>query len=315
MRRIVDDQLDDWMTGLAAISIEGPRGVGKTVTASRRARSVVDLDQPGRGDLISFEPSDFDRGPYPVLFDEWQRYPPVWDAVRRSVDRDATPGRFLLTGSAEPVGAPIHSGAGRIVTLRMRPMSLAERGVDAPVVSLSAMLSGPPPPIRAEATATLSTYAGEILRSGFPGIRELPAKVRKVHLDGYLDRVVRKEFPELGQVVRRPATLRAWLTAYAAATSTTASYTALLDASTAGLADKPSKPTALTYRDVLQQLWLLEPVPGWLPQRSGFTRLGQAPKHQLSDPALAARLLNVGEHALLTGTEAPGEQLSLDPPF
>jgi hypothetical protein len=79
----------------------------------------------------------------PVVIDEWQYHPPVWDVVRRAVDDDPTPGRFLLTGSASPPSRSLHSGAGRIVRLRMRPLSLAERGVVRPTVSLAGTPSRP----------------------------------------------------------------------------------------------------------------------------------------------------------------------------
>ncbi|WP_231949951.1 DUF4143 domain-containing protein [Alloactinosynnema sp. L-07] len=91
------------------------------------------------------------------------------------------------------------------------------------------------------------------------------------------------------------------MTAYAAATSTTTSYNAILDAATAGESDKPAKTTTIVYRDVLSQLWLLDPVPGWLPSFNHFTRLAQAPKHHLADPALTARLLGATQTSLLTG--------------
>lgn len=101
--------------------------------------------------------------------------------------------------------------------------------------------------------------------------------------------------------VRRPATLRAWLTAYAAATSTTTRYGSLLDAAMSAEGDKPAKATTMVYRDVLSQLWLLDPVPGWLPTRSHVKRLTQLPKHHLADPALAVHLLGIDEGALLKG--------------
>lgn len=236
-----------------------------------------------------------------MLVDEWQRHPPVWDWVRRSVDRDTSPGRFLLTGSASPVNAPIHSGAGRIVQLRMRPMSLAERGLERPTVSLGALLTGANLDVGGGTTIDLARYAEEIVQSGFPGIRQLPARARRAQLDGYLARIVEREFPEQGYVIRRPATLRAWLRAYAAATSTTAAYNAILDAATPGETDKPAKTSTIGYRDVLTQLWLLEPLPGWLPTGNVFARLAQAPKHHLADPALAARLLGADPSTLLAG--------------
>ncbi len=302
--RIVDDELNELLAGLPAISLEGPKGVGKTATAQRRAATILALDDANQVQLLVADPARLDTSPTPVLVDEWQRYPPVWDLVRRSVDRDASPGRFLLTGSATPTNTPIHSGAGRLVQLRMRPMSLAERAVERPTVSLRSLLTSTAPDIGGDTAVTLADYAAEIVRSGFPGIRRLPARACRAQLDGYLSRIVEREFPELGHTVRRPATLRAWLRAYAAATSTTTAYNAILDAATPGETDKPAKTTTIGYRDVLTQLWLLEPVPGWLPTRSVFARLAQAPKHHLADPALAARLLGMNAAALLAGRDS-----------
>jgi predicted AAA+ superfamily ATPase len=302
--RIVDVELDELVTGLPAISLEGPKGVGKTVTAERRASTVFALDDDAQRDLLAADPGRLDRSPGPVLIDEWQRYPPVWDLVRRSVDRDPRGGRFLLTGSATPVTAPTHSGAGRIVRVRMRPMTLAERALERPTVSLRTLLTGTRPAVNGNTAVDLPAYTEQIVSSGFPAIRTLPARARRAQLDGYLDRIVEHDFPEQGHLVRRPATLRAWLTAYAAATATTASYNAILDAATPGEGDKPAKTTTIAYRDVLTQLWLVEPLPGWLPTRSSFTRLGQAPKHHLADPALAARLLGMDTPALLAGAPA-----------
>lgn len=139
-----------------------------------------------------------DRSPRPVVIDEWQRHPAVWDWVRRSVDRDPGAGRFLRTGSATPVRAPTHSGAGRIVLVRMRPMALAERGVQTPSVSLRDLLSGERPPIDGDTTIAVPAYTEEILRSGFPALRALSARPRRAQLDGYLARIVEHDFPEQG---------------------------------------------------------------------------------------------------------------------
>lgn len=297
--RVIDGELDELLTGLAAISLEGPKGVGKTATAERRAAMTFALDDPAQRELLLADLGALDRAAPPVLLDEWQRAPSVWDAVRRSVDRNRAPGRFLLTGSASPTEAPTHSGAGRIVQLRMRPLSLAERGLSTPTLSLAQMLTGSRPSISDECSLDLRDYAEEVVRSGFPAIRELPARARKAELDGYLARIVERDFPEQGHLVRRPATLRGWLAAYAAATATTTSYNALLDAATASEVDKPAKTTTIAYRDVLTQLWLLDPVPSWSPWGSAFRRLGAAPKHHVADPALAARLLGAETAALL----------------
>lgn len=183
----------------------------------------------------------------------------------------------------------------------MRPMCLPERGLETPTVSLRELLTGSRPVIEGTTSVALADYAEEIVRSGFPGIRDLPPRARRAQLDGYVARVVEREFPEQGLAVRRPATLRSWLAAYAAATAGTASYNAILNAATPGDTDKPAKTTTGAYRDVLAKLWLLDSVPGWLPARNAFARLAQTPKHHLADPALAARLLGVDADALLSG--------------
>lgn len=299
--RVVDGELDHLMLQLAAIAIEGPKGVGKTATAARRAATQRRLDDPAQAALGRAEPARLAAGDPPVLIDEWQRFPPSWDVIRRAVDEDPTPGRFLLTGSAIPADAPAHTGAGRIATLRMRPMTLSERGVETPTVSLAALLSGDRPDVAGSTSVTLADYAREIVASGFPGVRHLTGRSLRAQLDGYLQRIVERDFEEQGHRVRRPATLRAWLTAYAAATSTTASYETIRDAATSGHGDKPAKTTTGPYRDVLERLWIIDPVPAWRPTSNRFARLSAPPKHHLVDPALAARLVGADESALLEG--------------
>lgn len=300
--RIVDDELTELMGELPAIAVDGAKGVGKTETATRHADRVVALDDPAQLALLAADTSWLTSLEGTILIDEWQRHPPVWDHVRRGVDAGTGPGRYLLAGSATPAGADIHSGAGRIVRLRMRPMSLAERALVTSTVSLGELLAGGRPAVGGDSPLRLEDYIEEILASGFPGIRRLAGRSRRLQLSGYLARVVDRDFPDLGHQVRRPASLRAWLAAYAAATASTTSYNALLRAATAGHGEKPAKTTTVAYRDVLEHLWLLDPVPGWTPGHGHLGRLGQAPKHHLADPALAATLLGVDAGKLLTGT-------------
>ncbi|MFT4043826.1 MAG: DUF4143 domain-containing protein [Gordonia sp. (in: high G+C Gram-positive bacteria)] len=118
-------------------------------------------------------------------------------------------------------------------------------------------------------------------------------------LDANLQRVIDRDLPDLGFTVRRPETLRRWISAYAAASSTATAYSRLLDAATGGGGAQPAKTTTIAYRDHLSQLWLLDPIPGWLPVNNAIRRLQQAPKHQLADPALAVRLLSLSASSLL----------------
>lgn len=172
-------------------------------------------------------------------------------------------------------------------------------------MSLNSLLGGTRPALEGSSDLRLADYAEEIVQSGFPTIRRLTGRALKVQLDSYIRNAVDRDIPELGADVRKPDALLRWLRAYAAATSGTASYSQILDAATGGEAEKPSRSTATIYRDLLTRIWLLDPVPFWAPHGSLMTRLGQAPKHHLADPALAARLLGATPGSLLDGAGAP----------
>jgi predicted AAA+ superfamily ATPase len=183
----------------------------------------------------------------------------------------------------------------------MRPLSLAERGLAQPQVSLEQLLKGQVDQVRGTCEVRLADYVQEIVGSGFPGIRPLPERVREAALDGYLAAIVEREFPEQGLTVRKPHVLTSWLRAYAAATASTATYSTILRAASPGQSDQPASSTVLAYRDVLASLWMSDLVPAWSPAFTGLRNLGKAPKHFLADPALAARLLHLSTSALLRG--------------
>ncbi len=302
--RVLDKELDQLLSDLPAISVEGPKGVGKTETCRRRANTVHELDDPAQREIIEADPSRIRDGDPPILVDEWQRVPESWDIIRRAVDDNTEPKRFLLTGSATPSDRPTHSGAGRIVTLRLRPLSLMERGLTKPTVSLSELLSEEKPTITGTSETTLEEYVQEIVHSGLPGIRNLDGRALREQLDSYVNRIVDTDFEQLGRELRKPETLKRWMQAYAAATATTASYEKIRDAATSDRGDKPSNKTTRPYREILERLWIMEQVPAWVPSRNQFSRLSRPPKHHLADPAFASTLLGVDKDALLKGEES-----------
>jgi uncharacterized protein len=304
--RIVDAELDELMASLPALAIEGAKGVGKTVTATRRAETVHNLDDPQQRNIARGDPARLLGAHGTTLIDEWQYLPESWDLVRRAVDAGAPPARFLLTGSMTPAKSGTHSGAGRIVSVRMRPLALAEREDFTPSVSLRELLGGSRPPVSGHTDHRLEDYAKEIVASGFPGLRGLHGRPLRTQLDGYLARIVERDFPELGHSIRNPVALRRWMRAYAAASSTTASFEKIRDAASAGHSEKPAKSTTIPYRDALERLWILDPVEAWRPSRNRIARLSSPSKHQLADPALATRLLGVDLGGLLNATTATG---------
>ncbi|MDR2896877.1 MAG: DUF4143 domain-containing protein [Propionibacteriaceae bacterium] len=300
-RRVIDDALDELFPHLAAIAIEGAKGVGKTMTATQRAVARVNLANRAQRLVIQANPNYVVTLAKPTFIDEWQLVPDVWEEVKASVDGDHAGGQFLLAGSAglDPA-IRVHSGAGRIVSMTMRPMGLSERGLVQPTVSMRSLLGGEVR-ISGDSPMALPDYVDAIVSSGFPALRGLPPRALNTALDSYIQRVIHHDLEENGLSVRRPQALLAWLTAYAAATSTVASYNSILDAATPGDSEKPARQTVTSYREALTRLFMLDPVPAWLPALSPLKRLAQAPKHHLVDPALAARLTGATRESLLRG--------------
>ena len=257
------------------------------------------MDDPDeRAQLHALGRTFLDGVDLPVVLDEWQRLPETWDRVRRAVDSDPAPGRFILTGSASPSDAPVHTGAGRLANLRLRPLSLVERSLGEQTVSLAALLAGEcDAPVGGRTTIALDDYIQEILRSGFPGIRDLPPAARRSQLDTYLQQTTRHDVADGS--LRRARTLDDWLRAYAASTSTTATFAAVSRLASRDMDSPMTAKSARAYRDALEAMWVLDPIRGWSPSESESSRLTTSDKHQLCDPALAARLLNLGATGIL----------------
>lgn len=299
-RRVIDAELADLAEDVPAIAVVGPKAIGKTESARRLAGSMLDLSDVDQRAIVASSRHDaLSTTAPPLLIDEWQYDPEIWEAMRRAVDTDPTPGRFILTGSANPRGVRVHSGAGRVVRLRMRPMSLSERSAAEPTVSLAALWRGEPA-VGGTSPLRLADYADEILASGFPGIRFARDRARPRLLAGYVQSALEHEVPELGFVPRRPESLSQWLRAYAAASSTTTTYESIA----AAVPDdqRPTRATIGDYRDVLSHLWLLDPVPAFTLGRNRLAGLGRMPKHQLADPALVGALLRLSPASLLDST-------------
>lgn len=137
---------------------------------------------------------------------------------------------------------------------------MSERGVERPSVSLRELPDGERPPVNGRTDLRVDDYVQEFLWLGFPGLRGLSGRPLRAQLDGYLDRIIDRDFPELGRPIRNPAALRRWMTACAAASSTTASFETIRDAATGGEGEKPAKTTTQPYRDVLERLWVVDSI-------------------------------------------------------
>jgi hypothetical protein len=139
----MEKSMREYLDTFKAIALVGPKFCGKTTLAEQYTNSTIILNPLNKNDyktMLQLAPQDFLAGPYPKLIDEWQLIPEIWDIVRHQVDRSEGRGLFILTGSsAANFDDTSHSGAGRIVRVMLRPMSLAEVGASTGEISLAAL--------------------------------------------------------------------------------------------------------------------------------------------------------------------------------
>jgi predicted AAA+ superfamily ATPase len=303
--RIIDGLLDDLLMSFPAVSLIGPRAAGKTTTAIRRAATVLRLDDPAIRQSVAASPDAMIAGlPEPIVLDEWQEVPEVLGAVKRSVDTDPAPGRFILTGSVRAeLENQVWPGTGRILQVPMYGMSVRERlgnssagpFIDRIVTEGASAAAAP------SAHLNIRDYLDLILTGSFPEpALRLPGSSRRRWFSGYIDQMITRDVPAIAPR-RDPEMLRRYLSTLAINTAGIATETTLWSA--AGVDRK----TGQAYQGLFQRMFVLDVVPAWFSNR--LKRLVKAPKRYLVDPALAAAVLGLGQDAILYGPDMLGRLL------
>ena len=305
--RIVDAELTELLEAAGAVLVEGPRASGKTATALRAAASAVllDVDENARR-MIAVDPTAvLAAGDTPRLIDEWQVEPAIWNHVRRAVDRRGASGQFILTGSAVPADdLTRHTGAGRFIRLRMRPLSLYESGSASGEISLRRLLDGEAQ--RAPRTElSIAEVAELVCAGGWPGHagRPLPGVLRANR--GYLDDVRRTDVSRVSGRTRDPVKVGRLLRSLARNVATPVALTKLAaEVGEEGAALKAE--TVAEYLDALERLMVVEPQPAWSPHLRSRATLRRTPIRHFVDPSLAAAALRASPGRLTADLEFLG---------
>lgn len=289
--RVIDDTLTEAIARLPVVLLNGARGVGKTTSASRHAATIYDLKDDDALDLIKSNPKVIATASPPVLIDEWHVYPKVMDVVRTDIDRDPTPGRYILTSTpSAPIPPDVHSGIGRpIIGIDMRPFSLFERGLDVPCVSLAELLAGDMGDIAGATSVGRGDYIEQIVISGLPGHFGAPTNLRAKLMRTYVDLLCRRDIrsaAEGGRQLSAQLTMR-WLTSYARGISTEMTFEKLRKFAHREDEKDIAWDTANVYRQALENLGIIEEQPAWSSPFSPVKRTKKEALRHFIDPAIA----------------------------
>ena len=312
-RRIMDTLLEKKLQAKGAVLIEGPKWCGKTTTAEEIANSKIMLAKPDIKEhfksLLEIDTDAALAGETPMLIDEWQTVPKLWDAVRYTVDHRHAMGQFILTGSAVPdkdaEKEREHSGTGRFAWLTMRPMTLFESGESNGTVSLGELFQAPEKILQKNALK-LSDIAFLICRGGWPIAVGLPEEAALEQAFDYYDAVTKEDVTNVDGVKRASERVQRLMRAYARHQGTQASIATLKGDLKNNDTTTLDEDTISSYLDALRKIFVVEDMPAWNPNLRSKTAIRTTDTRYFVDPSIATAALGLGPTDLINDLNSMG---------
>ncbi len=309
----MDSLLAKKLQAKGAVLIEGPKWCGKTTTAEEIAASKIMLAKTNVKNnfknLLEIDTDAALEGETPMLIDEWQTVPTLWDAVRYTVDSRRKMGQFILTGSAVPNKEAEeqreHSGTGRFAWLTMRPMSLFESGESNGKVSLGDLFTAPEKLLERN-KLSLSDIAFLICRGGWPMAVDLPKEAALEQAFDYYDAVTKEDITKVDGVKRSSERVQRLMRAYSRHQGTQVSIATLKE-------DLKNNDTALidedtisSYLEALKKIFVVEDMPAWNPNLRSKTAIRTTDTRYFVDPSIATAALGLGPADLINDLNTMG---------
>ena len=315
--RLIDSKMDRMLHSIGCVLVLGPKFCGKSTTCKRFSKSKVELKTANAIALALSDPKSALIGENPHLIDEWQKAPAVWDLIRDDLDNDYEFGKYILTGSTTPLDPKKiqHSGAGRIASLVMKPLSLFESKESNGMVSLKALFSSPLSSeqiLYAEQNEiSLADIAFLMCRGGWPVSvlteKEYALDVTLNYFNGLFN--LENESDEFAEFLSKKDIdlLNAVLKSYARNISTQAKKTSMaFDIKESGIRKTLSDITFNTYQKVLKDLFIIYDMPAWNLNLRSTVSVRSAPTHHFFDTSIALTSLGITPDGLLSDLRSMG---------
>jgi predicted AAA+ superfamily ATPase len=288
------------------VMVMGARQVGKStlcesIAEAEHPAEIVSMDDKGTRETAQSDPTGFLAGfDGPVFIDEVQRVPDLILAIKRVVDRDQTPGRFLLSGSANILSSRKVQEAltGRIELLRLWPLAQAEleHGGGNLVDSLFA---GDPPRVR-NAPIGRAAFASRVAAGGYPEAQARDGRRRDRWFASHLTTTFERDIRALADL-QKGHEMRRLLSVLSSRSANLLRYASIADVL------KIDQKTVKSYVELLQAIFLVQTLPAWRP--SFLARAVHAPKVYVTDTGLLAHLLGADENRIASDDRVTGMAL------
>ena len=304
INRLFDQTVEFALRSKGALVIVGPKWYGKSTTANRYAKTVIDLmSLESRSDYISLakiSPSRFlNYGPKPILIDEWQHVAFIWDQIKYEVDKTGEFGQYILTGSVTDKSrnedlddSSRHTGNGRIIRKMMRTFSLYETGESNGTVSLLDLKNGVFSPSFSD--KTIDDYAYYVCRGGWPLALNKDRDISLAQAVDYYDVVVTDDIFSLKDIPLRKDEQKArkLMRSYARNVSIAATDETLRDDCASG-DESFDKDVFSKYLNALRNLYVIEELPAWNPNLRSKTAIRTKETRHFTDPSIGAAALGI----------------------
>lgn len=301
--RLIEKPITESMKTNGCIVIEGPKWCGKSTTSERFAKSVIKLQKPATYKqyriLADIGDDNLLSGEKPVLFDEWQKIPELWDYVRNYIDETSGKGLFILTGSAKPIeDKERHSGIGRMKKIIMRTMSLWESNESSGEVSLRNLFDNTKN-VSGKNRYQLKDIAHMICRGGFPSaVIEKDKDIALNYAKDYVNTLVSTDITSVDDIKRNPKRARAILKSYARNISTPAKMTTILK-DVESNTDTQDIRTINSYIDAFSKLFVIDETESWTPKLRSKTAIRTTSTKHFVDPSIATAILDANPNDLI----------------
>lgn len=300
--RIIDKEIENKLSYMGALLIEGCKWCGKSTSAKQHSKSIIEFQNPDNKKDYEFinntKPSLFLDGNKPRLFDEWQMYPVVWDSIRSDLDNTGLIGQYILTGSAKPKeDSTMHTGTGRFTRLLMRPMSLYESQDSNGKVSLKDIIDGKD--IAATNELSLEEIANTIIRGGWPATLNITGENKYKVAKDYVESLIKEDVNTIDGVERNPSKMKSVLKSLARNISTPVSNATIIEDVKNEFIDEISRPTLDDYLTTLEKLFVLEKIEATNLNIRSTVPLRTKQKLEFVDPSIATAILGLSKEDLI----------------